>query len=645
MELVTRLRSRVGDELAAGFARCMEQGTLGEGEGEDEAWEPPADRPLQLYPHQKQAVGRMRAMEAGRRSVRVQGVAIAPRMGVYCDSVGTGKSFAILGLIASTAEFAAPDVPSRKRSRSLCHADVVLATEEAAFDPVTGVSRATLLVVPHNILRQWQDYLQMYTPRLRVAVFKRATAHRAGLSAEAVLAADVVLCQSNMYNECAYLLRDRWLRRVIWDEADSAPIPAASLVRASFYWLVTSSFVNLFYPSGVFGGSGTLASGYKHTGFIQDMIKFMRLPLHWPAYVVRNAETEVQRSFGLDDPEVLPVLCRPPQTATLARQAMMSDNVVRALDAGDFAAALGHLGFAAADVAIDEGSVQDLLCNAFASTLTIQIESHRLELDLLQRRRDARGGQLSESEQRQVARHTTELASLQGRQTSLLSRVQGLADELCLICQDVPAQGRSRVATACCQKLLCSECLCGYIRYRNTASPPCPNCRAPLAGIVFGEASAPGAAESGSELAAEAPSQLLSKRETVLRLVQERLRAAPAESRFLIFSEFDMKTYQDTLASAGVRSKQVMGHPTTIERTVQAFREGLTRVLFLNAAHYGAGLNLQSTTDIIVCHQMPFNLVQQVVGRAQRPGRTSRLRVHFLIHEGEEIPSLAPVAV
>ena len=68
------------------------------------------------------------------------------------------------------------------------------------------------------------------------------------------------------------------------------------------------------------------------------------------------------------------------------------------------------------------------------------------------------------------------------------------------------------------------------------------------------------------------------------------------------------------------------------ERTnnVNSFKDGNTQVIFLNSRFNGAGINLQEATDIIVYHQMETSTLNQIIGRANRIGRTSSLNVHHL---------------
>ena len=74
------------------------------------------------------------------------------------------------------------------------------------------------------------------------------------------------------------------------------------------------------------------------------------------------------------------------------------------------------------------------------------------------------------------------------------------------------------------------------------------------------------------------------------------------------------------------------GHITNI---VDDFKKGKIKVLMLNAKHYGSGLNLQMSTDIILYHRMTKEMESQIIGRGQRLGRTEPLNISYLCFENE----------
>ena len=57
----------------------------------------------------------------------------------------------------------------------------------------------------------------------------------------------------------------------------------------------------------------------------------------------------------------------------------------------------------------------------------------------------------------------------------------------------------------------------------------------------------------------------------------------------------------------------------------------------LNAQFFGAGMNLQMATDIIMYHRFTKEMEEQIIGRAQRLGRSINepLNVYYLLHDNE----------
>ena len=126
------------------------------------------------------------------------------------------------------------------------------------------------------------------------------------------------------------------------------------------------------------------------------------------------------------------------------------------------------------------------------------------------------------------------------------------------------------------------------------------------------------------------------KTERVMQILQEAEAAAPGAGRFLIFSNYEsFGKLQEKLEEAGIGHTKLCGTGAAIQRQVRQFEEGKTPVLLLNATHYGAGLNLQKASHVIMTHRMCADMEGQVVGRAQRTGRSGVLQVEQLLHPGE----------
>ena len=107
-------------------------------------------------------------------------------------------------------------------------------------------------------------------------------------------------------------------------------------------------------------------------------------------------------------------------------------------------------------------------------------------------------------------------------------------------------------------------------------------------------------------------------------------------SRYLIFSEYDnsFQRISYKLSEAMIPFKVLKGGVDEQQKNIKKYESGEIKILMLNANNFGAGLNLQRTTDIIIYHQFRTeDLKSQVIGRAQRIGRQTSLNVHYLEYD------------
>ncbi len=109
--------------------------------------------------------------------------------------------------------------------------------------------------------------------------------------------------------------------------------------------------------------------------------------------------------------------------------------------------------------------------------------------------------------------------------------------------------------------------------------------------------------------------------------------------KYIIFSDFynTFKYVKDLLNKKEMKFMELDGGKIeTIDKSVKEYREGETQILLSNSTFFGCGLNMEFTTDIIFMHKMEKGTEKQVIGRAQRPGRTNRLKVHYIYYNNEE---------
>jgi SNF2 family DNA or RNA helicase len=119
--------------------------------------------------------------------------------------------------------------------------------------------------------------------------------------------------------------------------------------------------------------------------------------------------------------------------------------------------------------------------------------------------------------------------------------------------------------------------------------------------------------------------------------------ATPGASKVLLFSSFDnsFAAIGAMLTRLGVRHRFLKGNHFSVSLIEREYRDSTLDVLLVNTSNYGSGLNFENTTDVIMLHKFDTDIEKQVVGRAQRCGRTQPLNVWYLLYENE-MPTTPP---
>ena len=135
---------------------------------------------------------------------------------------------------------------------------------------------------------------------------------------------------------------------------------------------------------------------------------------------------------------------------------------------------------------------------------------------------------------------------------------------------------------------------------------------------------------------------LETKMDNLKRILKEQKEKALLNNeiyKFIIFTEHDriFSELEQYLTDIDIKSGYIKG--SSIKKKVELFKDTWSPnkidCLLLNAEYCGAGLNLENATDIFIYNSMTYNLNKQIIGRAQRPGRTTPLTIWNLLHETE----------
>lgn len=192
--------------------------------------------------------------------------------------------------------------------------------------------------------------------------------------------------------------------------------------------------------------------------------------------------------------------------------------------------------------------------------------------------------------------------------------------DVCMICYE-PIN--TPVMETSCQNIFCSECI---FKWMDKGTPSCPICRHNIKGfksLVFIDS--PWMSNNSKR---NTGNRLPTKQEQLVKIIKEN-----ENGKFIVYSTWDESfcSIRNVLEENNISFSEIKGTISTRVKSIESFRMGKTKVIFLNSTHSGAGINLQEATDIIMYHDMPEYIISQAIGRANRIGRTEPLLCHNLI--------------
>ena len=206
-----------------------------------------------------------------------------------------------------------------------------------------------------------------------------------------------------------------------------------------------------------------------------------------------------------------------------------------------------------------------------------------------------------------------EIEKIEKQITEIQARYEEIIGSDCLICYE-PL--KNPVMEPVCENLYCGACLLTWLKEKST----CPYCRSEI--------------DTGNIYYVETEKGDLNVFKDKLDILFEILEAKP-DGKFIIFSSYD-QSFKNIVSSFQIKCisfVQAKGPSKTIENNLKRFKAGEVKILLLNSNYNGAGINLQEATDVILYHKMDSNTEIQVIGRANRIGRTAPLTVHHLLYK------------
>lgn len=574
--------------------KTIQNGTITEND-------PKAETPIAfkkpLKEHQLKVLERMTQLE-GRQEFKYGSNTYKTNFGVLCDKVGAGKSIMLLSTIVNNKV-----LTSDTLSKSLFTSHSTAINSYVKTEQTIQSHPSNVIVVPKYILVQWQRYIEDFTNLTQRKITTKTELEHFNDQP------DVILVSNGMYNQFAYKFQDKYFSRVIFDEADTIKIPSCSIINAHFYWFVSASVLNLLYCR------------LNHTGFIKNvLLSFQQSECTY--FYVKNNDAIVNMSLQLPEPIINIIKCKNNNILNIVGNAITNEAKLM-ISAGDISGAINELNIF--------GCENENIIEVISFNLVKKLENEKLRLETKKAMNYS-----SETEKNKSIENSENIIKEIEQKINLIQERINSTDLDPISYEEI----KYPVITKCCQNKFEFTTLIEYIDLQNKKKKPveCPMCRKiglSQKNLVYIKDPNDTITPITTPITEEYKFETHDKYENLNYLLSKKINK---NSKILIMSEFDRSFTGPLINLLNKNNLKYMYINTPnlqINTVVNKYKNNEFSVLLMNARNYGAGINLENTDDIIILHKMNVELEKQVIGRAQRLGRTSTLHVWKLYHLNE----------
>jgi SNF2 family DNA or RNA helicase len=456
---------------------------------------------------------------------------------------------------------------------------------------VNGKKYTNLIVVPQNIYKQWIDYINTYTKLIKLKTcVEYCEILDMQQSKNKIKEFDIILTTPLYYGVLCDTVKH--VDRIIFDELDSVEFFANKQINYSKIWYISASF-----------NKDIIGKTLKITDSISD------------DNIIKCTDLFIKNSFNIPEPNVKIYECYDPYIH-IFEDTKFDMNKLCAMDYNNELKNLKKVA----------KNTKELIKLIMEDTvITIENCKYRIE----QNERSERP--IDCTYLRDQIRENENLLAIISNRLSITN---------CPICMEDFSNELKKIILSCCKNCFCSECIKRIIK---NGIIRCPMCRednniSDLA--IITEPEPKPEPEPEPELEPELEPEIDPEPEPTKMECLENLLSDIKKKKFkkiLIFSQYTAIFSQVITLLRQIDIKSVRFDDGTninkINKIVYDFKNGDTDVLVLDTSMYAAGLNLEISTDVIFLHKTKN--IEQVIGRAQRPGRTCILDVHKIFYKNE----------
>lgn len=535
----------------------------------------PEELKIDLHPHQLASVYKMETLERDHTVyydfTNNEENIIRTSLGINGNITGYGKTLEMITLILrDKMEWDVNDPYIKSETIPIANGLVNKVTLKKYEK-----NNTTLILANRSIIKQWLNEFK----HTNLKVF--SVMNNKDIECVDPDKYDVIIINSTFFNRMMQRFRNVCWKRFIFDEPGHIKVPRMQPVYAGFMWLVTAT-------------PYAICTQHKHcsTSFMYSISRSLYDWNHITKnIIVSHPEDFIKQSFQMPPTKHIYHKCY--SALYKAFNGMIDDRIMDMIQGDDIESAIQALG----------GNKTTNITELIKQKKNEELLQIRYKIQLYNNRQNEES-KVNEWKRREIA--------IVKQIEELDSRFENILKTDCNICfSDLS----NPVLEPHCNNVFCTKCLLTWLKNKDN----CPLCRAQIKPheLVY------------------IVDQIENKKEEKKPPTKEKavIDILKKDGKFIFFSSYD-KSFTKTktlLQKYNITFCEIKGNVKCIEKNLDRFKNGELKVIFLNSRFYGAGLNLQEATDIIIYHNMDEALQQQVIGRANRIGRKIPLKVHHLI--------------
>lgn len=585
---------------------------------DDEQINQPPYVKIKLMNHQKTIIKRMIDLEVDRtikipeleigvyyRPEKIKDAIIKTDIAILGDKVGAGKTLDIVSLISikPVIEF---------HDNSIITGKYISLSGDKEHTKIN----TNLVIVPHKLIPQWKSNFEkainlkvltitmnkqvdelLLKKVIKVKNWNGAEIDREllYLDIEKLKNINVILVGDTMYKRLVACSNYIIWNRCIIDEADTIKLckMMEECLNFNFLWLITGT------PSGL--NNCRRCPFYKEIFITSRNFEIKHL-------IIKNDDKYIESSIILPDPNMICIRCLTPKELNIVKN-FISPSILQMINAGN----------------TDE-AIKALNCNVDTNENIFQVITKNIVENIKNKKIEINAEKMmnynKEEKDKKINLLENQLIKLETKYEDIKKSIYELNNDYCPVCLDSYTKP---VLVSCCNKCFCFDCLA--VSMGELHNNRCPYCRQNISSNNLHIIS-----ENESEKPKQKPNELKDKLDVLLDIIQKK-----KDGSFLLFANYTetFNKIEKKFLEVGITYHILKGQSSSISKYINDYENKKVQVIMLNAQYFGAGMNLQTTSDLIIYHRFSNEMEEQIIGRAQRYGRKGTLNVYYLLHDNE----------